>query len=196
MSGKKRFDKASGRGYYTPLMSGMLLGSKDLFAMALRHSAIDCEVPASAMPRVAETAEGGTLRVTLAVEVGDADQILVTGTVEGTLALQCQRCLESADIPVSIDVKLAVSASDSTPVPAGFEQVTGDARTLLLRDLLEDDILLALPAVPMHDDPTDCGELVALMNDYRAAEPVDDGAVGKSEDMRHPFAALKKLQSD
>ncbi|MEL7450754.1 MAG: YceD family protein, partial [Pseudomonadota bacterium] len=143
----------------------------------------------------------GTLHVDLAVEVGDADQILVSGTVNGTLALQCQRCLEPADVPVSIDVKLAVAASESTPAPAGYELVTGDARTLLLRDLLEDDILLALPPVPMHTDPADCGDLAALMNDYRATDTADEdpaleGSEAEGEEKRHPFAILKKLQSD
>ncbi len=182
-------------------MSGMLLGSEDLFAMAMRHSAINCELPASALSRVAETADDGTLQVDLAVEVGDADQILVSGKVDGILALQCQRCLEPVKVPVSIDVKLAVAASESAPAPAGYEQVTGDARTLLLRDLLEDDILLALPPVPMHLDPADCGELAALMNDYRLTESADEDAAGEGptedgDQKRHPFAILKKLQSD
>ena len=174
----------------------MLLGSKDLFAMAMRHSAINCELPAAALSRVAESANDGALRVALAVEVGDADQILVSGKVDGTLALQCQRCLEPVNVPVSIDVKLAVAASESTPAPAGYELVTGDARTVLLRDLLEDDILLALPPVPMHPDPADCGEVAALMNDYRATESADEDPAAEGEEKRHPFAILKNLQSD
>ena len=71
----------------------------------------------------------------------------------------------------------------------GTEQLTTDALALeprpSLRELIEDELLMALPLVPMHER---CPEPLAA--------PVPDEALPSTgqDDKPHPFAALARLK--
>jgi uncharacterized metal-binding protein YceD (DUF177 family) len=54
-----------------------------------------------------------------------------------------------------------------------------------LRDLAEEELLLALPIVPACDEPEGCGNAPSLFGDAERAE--------NSDAMRRPFGGLKEL---
>ena len=172
-------------------MSGMLLGSIDLSTMASRGAKFAETVSVGAFRRLAQLAIDGELRINLAVEKGTFGHILVSGDAQGELAVQCQRCLERMIVPVAVDMQLAVAANDKKAAPSGYELITGDAREMHLRDLLEDEILLDLPQSPVHEDVKACGDLVGLMHEYRRVESAVEGPA-----KANPFAVLNKLKSD
>jgi len=76
-------------------------------------------------------------------------------TVEGALQLVCQRCLGSLELPLRIEALLLLAASqaevDAEPLAAeGPERiVAGKAMPFL--DLIEDEVLLAIPIAPRHE---------------------------------------------
>ena len=75
-------------------------------------------------------------------------------------------------------------ADDTEEVPGGFEPVLGDAERLSVTELVEEQMLLGMPLVPMHED--DDGSSIA--EPVTTVEP--DSTV---EEKQKPFANLREL---
>ena len=75
--------------------------------------------------------------------------------VRGTLQLRCQRCLEAMPFAVDTDetLVLATSVAEIHAEPADAEHadrvVAG--REMPVRDLIEDELILAVPYAPRHE---------------------------------------------
>jgi uncharacterized protein len=75
--------------------------------------------------------------------------------VGGALQLVCQRCLGALEFPLRIDVSLQLAATqaevDAQPLEAeGPEQIVA-GREMPVRELVEDEVLLAIPLAPRHE---------------------------------------------
>jgi uncharacterized protein len=106
-------------------------------------------------------------------------------SVEGSLVLPCQRCLRPCECPLDETALLIVVADDTEEVPGGFEPVLGDAERLSVTELVEEQMLLGMPLVPMHDDDDGCLDATAPVT---TIEP--DSTV---EEKQKPFANLREL---
>jgi len=130
----------------------------------------------------------GTARVRLHFGK-DANNIsFIKGQVTATLELLCQRCLENMQFPVDITVSLGIigAADDAGRLPADYEPLLlGESETVVLKELIEDELLLALPIVALHARD-ECGAEFVV-----EAEP--DGAPQTDEDTHSPFAGLAEL---
>ena len=105
------------------------------------------------MPRVAEVAQSSETRAQVEFcFFRDEDQrIRVTGHVKGCIDLICQRCLEPVNTEFDQSVELVAVWGDdqSKAVPREFDPwEVGEQANLY--ELIEDEILLALPVVVMH----------------------------------------------
>lgn len=105
---------------------------------------------------------------------------------ETSLPMTCQRCLTPVDVPVAFETDFRFVADEST---AEAEDDESDEDLLVLRrdfpldELIEDELLLALPPVPLHEV---CP--VAL-----PAAVEDAGFAAAEEERAHPFAILAGL---
>ena len=75
--------------------------------------------------------------------------------VAGELQFVCQRCLGALEFPLHIDVSLQLAATqaelDAEPLTAeGPERIVA-GREMTVRDLVEDELLLAIPLVLRHE---------------------------------------------
>ena len=101
--------------------------------------------------------------------------------VQGTLQLRCQRCLEAMPFDVESDELLVLAGTlaeihaEPADVNAADRVVAG--KEMPVRDLVEDELILALPYAPRHEGCT--------------ASPSPDDA----EDKTSPFAGLRGLMS-
>lgn len=106
---------------------------------------------------------------------------------ETRLPMTCQRCLEPVAVGLAIDRWFRFVADEATAEmedESAEEDVLALADELNLRQLVEDELLLDLPVVPMHDQcPVDVKLSVA------------DPAFRDVEAPEHPFAALEQLRS-
>jgi len=99
--------------------------------------------------------------------------------VGGTLWLRCQRCLEAMPLEVGTDETLVLAATvaeihaEPASVQAPDRVVAG--REMALRELIEDELILAVPYAPRHE------------------ECVAAGAAGSEAEKRSPFAGLRGL---
>ena len=90
--------------------------------------------------------------------------------------------------PIDSTVQLAIieSQEEAELLPSEYEPLVIGHEPLYLQDLIEDELLLALPIVPMHPkDQCPAGE-----QEYQADEPDEQEEAAKD----NPFAALADLK--
>jgi uncharacterized protein len=75
--------------------------------------------------------------------------------VHGTLQLRCQRCLEPLSHEVRAEALLVLAASqaeiDADPADVQAPDRVLAGKEMALRDLVEDELILALPYAPRHE---------------------------------------------
>jgi uncharacterized protein len=73
----------------------------------------------------------------------------------GTLQLTCRRCLDALAFPASVDATLLLASTqaevDAEPMTAEGPDSIVATKEMSLRDLVEDELLLALPYAPTHE---------------------------------------------
>jgi uncharacterized protein len=100
--------------------------------------------------------------------------------------LCCQRCLQPMAVVLEVHPTLLFVPGEDEAArldDESEEDVLVLSKTLDLRELVEDELILALPLVPRHD---------ACPQPLRA--PVDDAARAEVEPAAHPFAVLAPLR--
>ena len=175
-----------------------------------RAGALQLSEPIGRFTRLAEVAgnPGDALEIDLALGYADDGSPLLEGAVEGEVELVCQRCLGPLRQPVRVALKLALVPEGRSPaIPAGFEawEVPGEQqRPPRVRDLVEDEVMLALPVIARHDRRADCETLSPLLTDEAADEAAGETGGetgGEAADERgdvgrdNPFAVLKGLKT-
>jgi len=77
---------------------------------------------------------------------------IVEGRVKAILPLQCQVCLSRLDWAVDAHLKLAVVASldEIAQLPEDCEPWLVEGHRASPRDLVEEELLLAIPVIPQH----------------------------------------------
>lgn len=127
-------------------------------------------LPIAALRRVAESLAGsaGELQCEVRGETGADGRDYLLVTARGRLELRCQRCLGAVSYDLDIDNRLLVlrpgtEVSDEELDSDEFDVLEAGKETAVL-DLLEDEIVLALPISPRH---ADCGMPAAADKDAR-----------------------------
>ncbi|NCC29933.1 MAG: hypothetical protein EOM22_17755 [Gammaproteobacteria bacterium] len=199
--------------YFCALMSGAHLDLIDPWRACRRELTFNGAVSLNEMPRLAAATvslepatpeSASALEDTASVDAASYELLfardrkgrcVVTGRVRATLKLRCQRCLDEVEFPVDAPIALALIRrdEDALDLPEDLDPwMVADDR-LNPMDLVEDELLLALPAIPRHPlgacaaGPTESVEAAAL--------PGDEAA--ESDVKRRPFeilAALKRTQ--
>ena len=94
----------------------------------------------------------GAARFELEFGLDSQSRPLVTGRIRATLELICQRCLEPMDVELELQVRLGIVRSDDEAVALGDgrEPLLLEGDSLSLATLVEDELILGLPAAPLH----------------------------------------------
>jgi uncharacterized protein len=111
------------------------------------------------------------------------DTPLLAGHLQTRLTLECQRCLQPMELPLSLDFSLLVDASDDMVRQGGRDTLYSEDGYIDIAEVIEDEIILALPLVAMHDD-TECNSNWQVA--ATAAEPAE---------RENPFAVLQQLKT-
>jgi uncharacterized protein len=101
--------------------------------------------------------------------------------------LACQRCLGEVELDVEEHCALAFVADEAAAaeVPATHDPVVMTHGRVALGELVEEQLLLALPLVAMHADASICERQLAAASKQDAAGP--------QEPKQRPFAGLRDL---
>jgi uncharacterized protein len=106
-------------------------------------------------------------------------------SVQAVPRLICQRCMQGFAFPVEGSSEVEFAREAERPAGLGREVFQMKNGLVSLRDLAEEELLLALPIAPACSVPDSCGNAPA----FEAA-----GEAREDEDaMRRPFAGLQSL---
>ncbi len=150
-------------------------------------------LPLASMPRLRDALEqpDGECRYRLEFDRGVLDVPYVEIHAQAELPLVCQRSLKRFLLPVNIVQRLGLVTRDEqeAELPEGYEMLMlGADGTMHPQDLIEDELILAIPVIPMDpsSDPVD-------LTWPRAAEhPV--AAEMDEAPRKNPFAVLAGLK--
>ena len=155
------------------------------------EAAIEFTIPLAELPRVSHelsTVDGEARgKVRFARERGLAVADL---EVSAQPEVVCQRCMQAMRWPIKVEARIALvsdySAADR--VPEGLEVFLVEVDSVSVRDLVDEEILLALPNVARHAEGSDCAAAeLRLPGQEVDLEEAADAQVQK------PFAQLGEL---
>ena len=118
---------------------------------------------------------------------GTSEQIWLALTAEVALPQTCQRCLGPVDVPVTFTREFRFVASEEVAAiedEDAEEDVLVISRDFNLLELVEDELLMALPVVPKHVVCPDAVKLQAADRDF----------VEEVSEKPNPFAILGQLK--
>lgn len=78
----------------------------------------------------------------------------IRGQITTTVNMMCQRCNQPMACPLDISFLLGpvLTESDANNLPKQYEPLIVKNETVLIADMIEDEILLALPMVVRHEE--------------------------------------------
>ncbi|WP_045860011.1 YceD family protein [Teredinibacter purpureus] len=157
-------------------------------------------VPEESLPRLRDasfkleaTADGyGAMAAELEFFRDDQGRRLLSGQVSSRVRLECQRCLEALELNIEADVNLAVvfDEDQAQRLPSNLEPwiIVTDGRADL-HAVLEDELLLALPASALHDFECIDASRFSVGDETEEAQASDS-------DEDNPFNVLASLKQD
>ncbi len=76
----------------------------------------------------------------------------IMGKVRAELVLVCQRCLGDMRLPLNLDLRLGLVPTDARAkqLPVDLDPLVVSESPMSLSDIIEDELVLALPIIPMH----------------------------------------------
>jgi len=154
--------------------------------LAGRAATLERRLGSSQLPRLIEAGALDGTHVHAWLEFGTFEGRATIGVrVDGEVMLACQRCLKPCACAVDETASLAVVASETDDVPGGYEPLLGDAERLSVVEVIEEQVLLGLPLVPMHASAAECGAAAAAL--------AATGERPAAEETQKPFANLREL---
>lgn len=152
-------------------------------------------VPEAGLPRLAKSnpdagvaQPGCHASAELEFHVDEQYRKCVTGKVWAKVTVECQRCLEPLELDVQTEVNLAIvwKEDDSRQLPETLDPWIVSEEQGDLYAILEEELLLALPAVAYHDFQCIDSALMEAGDDTQASAEV--------ESKPNPFDVLAQLK--
>lgn len=157
----------------------------DAKKLCVRGQVVEERLPLTRFPRLLSLlADGnGEIEYRLVFESDLVGHPSVAMRVRGALPLTCQRTLQRFLLPVDLESRLVFLADDAqeSEVPPDAESLVLDGETRSCNDLVEDELILLVPVVPLSGG--------SLPDEVAANDPGPP-----AEPTRKPFAVLELLK--
>lgn len=139
-------------------MSRDLPTSIDPLRLAHERATLVGSLPLSQMERIQDSLcdNHGDVYIHWSFFQDDQRRAIIQGQIQTQLSLQCQRCLQPMNYPIDIATALVVvmqseDVVEESELPAGYELLELLHTPISLLTLVEDELVLALPIVVMHE---------------------------------------------
>ena len=169
----------------------------DVAALAAASGELSGQWPLADLDRLAGSVLGAEPEGSPVHWQAEGEQRPVTGgepevwlhlTAQACVNMRCQRCLGALAVPLDLDrwIRFVRDAAEAEALDAELEDdVLELERHMDLRELVEDELLLALPLVPRHD---------ACPQPLPSGAGDDQATDAAQAERPNPFAALAQLK--
>lgn len=177
--------------YYAPLMSGRLPDYVDFMRLARQGQVLSGDLSLARMQRLASALRDtrGSVSVRLEFDLDERRKPILRTQIDAELVLECQRCLGNCSQSVSVGTLygLIEHESQAERLPEHYEPLLLSEEPMSPLELVEDELILALPVVPRHEDGDPACQPYALreQEDVLTETTVEDN---------NPFAVLNRLK--
>lgn len=163
----------------------------DPIQLAERGERLTGKLPIKGMQRLVELCldDSGEVALDLQFERAETEDMYVThGLLTSTVRVTCQRCLEPVSLDLSAKVELFfVRPDEHRDLQTQEADILAVDKPVSLSELVEDELLLVMPMIPMHDP--------------RVCSVKQTAAMGTTQDELpptrvSPFSVLSKLKHD
>lgn len=140
--------------------------------------------------RSALAADEGVIQAVLAFSRDEERKLVVQVKFEADVSVICQRCLQAMPLHIDGEGNLGIVWTDdqAAQLPRHLEPLIVPEEGYNLWELVEDELILALPAFSYHDTQN-CKK---ILSDFNGPTPKESPADSKP----NPFDVLAKLKSD
>ncbi|MCD1640656.1 YceD family protein [Stutzerimonas frequens] len=172
------------------MLKGPIPPHVDPRKLADRAATLEGELQLSQLKRLADPLEDdqGVVRASFVFGRDEQRTVVIHSQLDVEVKMICQRCLEPVVLPIHSECDYAVvnEGASSQHLPKGYDVLEVGEDPLDLLALVEDELLLALPIVPLHD-PEICQPPVGPDE----PEPSEDEVTRSN-----PFSVLAQLKRD
>ncbi len=171
-------------------MSASLPMSVDAERMVAGRRSFEGVLPVAELPRLVKALadDRGEVSYRLDFEQGELGGPQLHVLLAAGLTLECQRTLQPFTWPAEVDTRLGLLANedDAAALPADSEPLLLEGGALSPVRVIEDELLLALPLVPIKPGSD------ALQGEWNAPgyDPLD---AERDKAVTHPFAELRDM---
>jgi uncharacterized protein len=157
--------------------------SVNVAVLADAGSKVELAIPIGRLERIAEylASREGMVNGSIAFSREEGRIVAEVG-LAAVLRMRCQRCLKAMTMPIESQshVVLLASEEEAASIPPELETALAPEGRLRLADLVEEELLLALPAAPRHPEACPDGRR-------------DEAHESIPETAQRPFAGLGEL---
>mgnify|MGYP000573662146 CR=1 FL=1 len=161
-------------------------GFVDPYKLAKRQQSMQGSFPVASMQRATKllASDQRELTYSLMFDIDEDNCCFIKGELRAVLTMRCQRCMQTFEQELNCNFKVSPVPNDEAAkgLSVVYEPVVVFDAKLDPAELIEDELILALPIVAMHDI-----EDVACKN---ATELLAD----KAQNLVNPFQVLQDLK--
>jgi uncharacterized protein len=161
----------------------------DPWELTVARGYLQGEIPLQVMPRLRSLLNASHGKVVVSLQAGIDEQNIhfFIGYLQTSVEMVCQRCMNPLRLPMRVNFRLGLVHAEAQvgDLPEGYESLLVPQDGLLaMSEWVEDELILALPLVPRHDDMHEC-EALGLVFPGKTLRSLE----GKT----NPFVSLSTL---
>ena len=132
----------------------------------------------------------GVVRVEIEFGVDEQGVRFAKGHLDAEVEVVCQRCMDPVGLELSTDFKLGIVTTDTQAenLPSDYEPLLVEISPIALSEIIEDELILAIPIVAMHAE----GDCSTEVKEILKKIPENNETV---EEKESPFSVLEKLKA-
>ncbi len=162
----------------------------DPFKFARQAEKLHGKFPVAQMKRLSDSldSDGGDVEFELTFDRKERARV-ATGSFRTDVKMVCQRCLDQVNVAIRGTIHLEFVEGEEAEgrfEDQGYETVIVKDNSLSLLELIEDEVILALPFSPLHEKGECPGSTIVEKLQVTNQNP----------DKPNPFAVLAKLKKD
>lgn len=162
-------------------------GFIDPYKLAKHGQSLQGKVPVAAMQRALASlaSDQGEIEYNLSFATDEDGLCVISGEFTGQVTMRCERCLKNyiADIGGEFTVSPVADEAAAKQLDDSYEPVIAVDGKLYPSDLIEDELILALPIMPLHK-----------AGDQSCIEFIAEVGGAKPQSAANPFQILQTLK--